>query len=189
MQGKVVIFSAPSGAGKTTIVRHLLTQYDQLAFSVSATSRNPRGEEVDGKDYHFMPVETFKSKIKEGAFLEWEEVYNGCFYGTLRSEIERLFNESKTVIFDVDVMGGLHLKSLFGANALAVFIKPPSEAVLMERLVGRQTESKEKIAQRISKANKELTYETRFDVVILNDELQKALETASSIVGDFLSKS
>lgn len=185
-KGRVVIFSAPSGAGKTTLVHHLLNNLPQLAFSVSATSRPRRGEEVEGKDYYFFSQEDFREAISEGRFLEWEEVYPGCFYGTLRSEIESLFDRGKVVIFDVDVMGGLHLKSLFGEQALAVFVKPPSKQALLERLMNRATESLEKIAQRVEKASKELSYEERFDVVILNEHLESAKQEAYNRVTTFI---
>lgn len=185
-KGRVVIFSAPSGAGKTTLVHHLLAHIPQLAFSVSATSRPKRGEEVEGKDYYFFSQDAFREAISEGRFLEWEEVYPGCFYGTLRSEIESLFEQDKVVIFDVDVMGGLHLKSLFGNQALAVFVKPPSKQSLLERLVNRATDSLEKIAQRVEKASKELSYEDRFDLVILNEHLDLAKEEAFNKVTTFI---
>lgn len=185
-KGRVVIFSAPSGAGKTTLVHHLLKNVPQLAFSVSATSRPRRGEEVEGKDYYFFNQEAFREAISEGRFLEWEEVYPGCFYGTLRSEIDSLFDQGKVVIFDVDVMGGLHLKSLFGDQALAVFVKPPSKQALLERLMNRATESFEKIAQRVEKASKELTYEERFDVIILNEHLETAKQEAYNRVTAFI---
>lgn len=185
-KGRVVIFSAPSGAGKTTLVHHLLQNLPQLAFSVSATSRPKRGDEVEGKDYYFFSLESFRDAISDGRFLEWEEVYPGCFYGTLRSEIESLFEKDKVVIFDVDVMGGLHLKSLFGDQALAVFVKPPSKQALFERLMNRATDSLEKIAQRVEKASKELAYEDRFDVVILNEYLDTAKQEAYNQVTAFI---
>ncbi len=187
-KGRVVIFSAPSGAGKTTLVRHLLSNFQSLAFSVSATSRPKRGKEIEGKDYYFFNQDDFKEAISEGRFLEWEEVYPGCFYGTLRSEIESLFEQEKVVIFDVDVMGGLHLKSLFGHQALAVFIKPPSIQALLDRLVNRATDSQEKIVQRLEKASKELAYEDRFDVVILNENLETAKQEALEKVTEFLNE-
>ena len=187
-KGRVVIFSAPSGAGKTTLVRHLLSNFQSLAFSVSATSRPKRGKEIEGKDYYFFNQDDFKEAISEGRFLEWEEVYPGCFYGTLRSEIESLFEQEKVVIFDVDVMGGLHLKSLFGHQALAVFIKPPSIQALLDRLVNRATDSQEKIVQRLEKASKELAYEDRFDVVILNENLETAKQETLEKVTEFLNE-
>jgi guanylate kinase len=188
MKGKLIIFSAPSGAGKTTIVKHLLQKNFGLEFSVSATSRKPRPGEVDGKDYYFLTEEEFKEKIENGEFLEWEEVYSGIFYGTLKSEVERIRNAGKHVIFDVDVVGGLNIKKFYGNEALAVFIKPPSLDELRKRLENRSTESEEKIRMRIAKAEKELDFAARFDVVIVNDELQRALRDAEKVVGEFLSE-
>jgi guanylate kinase len=188
MKGKLIIFSAPSGAGKTTIVKHLLQKNFGLEFSVSATSRKPRPGEVDGKDYYFLTEEEFKEKIENGEFLEWEEVYSGIFYGTLKSEVERIRNAGKHVIFDVDVVGGLNIKKYFGNEALAVFIKPPSVEELKNRLKNRSTESEEKIKMRIAKAEKEMEFADKFDVIILNEELQRALMEAEKVVGEFLSE-
>lgn len=186
MKGKAVIFCAPSGAGKTTIVKHLLKQDLNLEFSVSACSREKRPGETDGKDYYFLSVDEFKNRIKEEAFIEWEEVYKDHFYGTLKSEIDRIWSAGKNVIFDVDVEGGISLKEYFGTQALAIFVKPPSVEHLEHRLKGRETETEESIARRIGKAEKELTYSSKFDYVLLNDELTKALKEAEKVVGDFL---
>ena len=185
-KGKCVIFSAPSGAGKTTIVHHLLDQNIGLEFSVSACSRGPRPNEVNGKDYYFLGVEGFKQKIDEEAFVEWEEVYTDNFYGTLRSEVERIWKNGKAVIFDVDVIGGLNLKKIFGENALAVFVEPPSVDELEKRLRGRSTETEEKIAQRLAKAREEISYSEQFDVILINDNLEKACDQAEMLVKTFL---
>lgn len=186
--GKCVIFSAPSGAGKTTIVHHLLKQNLNLEFSVSACSRDPRPNEVDGKDYHFLGVEGFKKKIEEGAFVEWEEVYTNNFYGTLKSELERIWEQDKAVIFDVDVIGGLNLKRIFKERAFGIFVKPPSYEELEQRLRKRSTESEDKIAQRMNKARKELDFASEFDVVLVNDDLNTACKTAENLVREFLDK-
>lgn len=185
-KGKCVIFSAPSGAGKTTIVHHLLDKNLGLEFSVSACSREPRPNEVDGKDYHFLGVDKFKEKIKEGAFVEWEEVYSNNFYGTLYAEIERVWNEGKTVIFDVDVIGGLNLKRKFQEQALAIFVQPPSYTELERRLRSRSTETESKINQRMEKAKKELKFAPEFDHIIVNDELEAAIAEAEQLVREFL---
>lgn len=185
-KGKCVIFSAPSGAGKTTIVHHLLDQNIGLEFSVSACSREPRPNEINGKDYYFLGVEGFKQKIDEDAFVEWEEVYTDNFYGTLRSEVERIWKNGKAVIFDVDVIGGLNLKKIFGENALAVFVEPPSVDELEKRLRGRSTETEEKIAQRLAKAREEISYSEQFDVILINDDLEKACDQAEMLVKTFL---
>jgi len=185
-QGKLIIFSAPSGAGKTTIVHHLLGKIPQLAFSVSATTRAKRGNEVNGRDYYFISKEEFLHRIAKKEFVEFEEVYTDNFYGTLRSEIERLWNEGKHVIFDIDVEGGLHLKKKFEEHALAVFVQPPSLEVLVERLTSRATDSPEKLAERIEKAEKELKYVSKFDVILQNNDLQLACTEAEQLVRDFL---
>lgn len=185
-EGKCVIFSAPSGAGKTTIVHHLLDRDLGLEFSVSACSRDPRPNEVDGKDYYFLGVEGFKEKIKNNAFLEWEEVYSNNFYGTLKSEIERIWAKGKVVIFDVDVIGGLNLKKLFQEQALALFVQPPSFHELERRLRTRSTETEKKITQRLEKASKELQFAPEFDHILLNDELESAVNTADKLIREFL---
>ncbi|MCR9171423.1 MAG: guanylate kinase [bacterium] len=188
LQGKCIIFSAPSGAGKTTIVHNLLSRDLGLEFSVSACSRDPRPNEVDGKDYYFLGVEGFKEKIESDAFVEWEEVYSNNFYGTLKSEMERIWSQGKTVIFDVDVIGGLNLKKQFQESALAIFVKPPSYEELEKRLRGRSTETEEKINQRMEKATKELAFSKEFDNVLVNDDLDVACDQAASLVREFLDK-
>lgn len=188
MQGKLIIFSAPSGAGKTTIVRHLLTKFPQLSFSISATTRELRGNEKHQNDYYFISKEEFLHKVAHQEFVEFEEVYNGTFYGTLRSEIERIWNEGKHVIFDIDVEGGLRLKRKYEDDALAIFVQPPSLEVLKERLTGRGTDSTEKLQERFAKAEKELQYADKFDVVLKNFDLQTACAEAEKLVGDFLKK-
>ena len=184
--GKCVIFSAPSGAGKTTIVHHLLNADIGLAFSVSACSRDPRPNETDGKDYYFLGLEGFRKLIQEDAFIEWEEVYADNYYGTLRSEIERIWSEGKTVIFDVDVIGGLNIKRIFGDQALAIFVQPPSYDELEKRLRHRSTESEEKINMRMAKARKELSSASEFDVILINDNLEVACAEAKRIVTEFI---
>jgi guanylate kinase len=186
-QGKLIVFSAPSGAGKTTIVKHLLQQQTlNLAFSISATSRKKRGEEIDGKDYYFISTDQFKKHIKTGDFLEWEEVYRDNFYGTLNSEIERIWAMGKHVIFDIDVSGGLRIKKKFPEQTLAIFIKPPSIDELKIRLKKRQTESDDKINMRISKASAELATAPLFDCIIENITLEKAQEEAIQSVQRFI---
>lgn len=186
MGGKLIIFSAPSGAGKTTIVRHLLRKYpDDFAFSISASTRAPRGSEEDGKDYYFISKEDFLHKIAKQEFIEFEEVYSGTFYGTLRSEVERIWAEGKSVIFDIDVVGGLRLKSKYPEEALAIFVNPPSLEVLKQRLSGRGTDSDEKLQERFAKAEHELGYADKFDVVLQNNELEKAYAEAEKLVLDF----
>jgi len=185
--GKVIIFSAPSGAGKTTLVKYLLTQPLNLEFSISACSRNRRVNEVDGKDYFFMSKEAFREKIHKDKFLEWEEVYDGNYYGTLKSEIDRIWSEGKHVIFDVDVVGGLNLKKYFGDQALAIYVDAPSIETLENRLRSRKSETEETIQKRISKAVEEIKYKKDFDVVIVNDELEQAKKEALERVKTFLS--
>lgn len=187
-KNKCIIFSAPSGAGKTTIVRHLLKQNLGLEFSVSACSRSPRKNERDGVDYHFFSVEEFRSKIESDDFVEWEEVYAGMFYGTLKSEIERIWSEGKAVIFDVDVEGGINLKKQFGDQALAVFVEPPSIEVLEERLRSRSTDPEEKIRIRLAKAKQEMTRAIYFDRTLRNDDLERACDEAVEVVREFLQK-
>jgi guanylate kinase len=186
MEGKLIIFSAPSGAGKTTIVHHLLKVFPDLEFSVSACSREMRKGEQYGVDYYFLSVDEFKDKIERGEFVEWEEVYKDNFYGTLRSEVERIWKKGKHVIFDVDVIGGINLKKQFGANALSVFVMPPSIEHLENRLKSRETETPESIARRMGKAEQELKTANQFDKIILNDKLEHAFEEAERIVEDFL---
>lgn len=184
--GKCVIFSAPSGAGKTTIVHALLKRLDQLSFSVSACSRDPRPNEVDGKDYHFLGLQRFQEAILNEEFVEWEEVYTNNYYGTLKSELERIWAQGKTVIFDVDVIGGLNLKRAFGENAMAIFVQPPSYEELEKRLRHRSTETEEKIQQRMQKAETELARAEEFDLVLVNDDLEKAINTAELVVSEFI---
>lgn len=185
-ENKLIIVSAPSGAGKSTIVRHLLSLSLPLAFSVSATSRSPRPGEVDGKDYYFLPEQEFLRKIGDDAFLEWEEVYPGTYYGTLKSEVGRIWSEGRSVIFDVDVVGGLNIKKIYGDQALAIFVQPPSVEELRNRLKSRSTESDDKIATRIAKAEYELGFSARFDKILVNDSLEVALAEAESMVREFL---
>jgi len=187
MSGKLIIFSAPSGAGKTTIVKRLLEKYnDQIAFSISASTREPRGGEVHGKDYYFISKEEFLHRIAKKEFVEFEEVYSGTFYGTLRSEIERIWALGKAVIFDIDVVGGLHLKRKFGEQALAIFVQPPTLDILIERLRGRGTDSEEKLKERIEKADKELAFAPQFDVILRNDDLDVACAEAAELLLQFL---
>lgn len=184
--GKAIIFSAPSGAGKTTIVRHLLDQLQVLRFSVSATSRPQRGKEENGRDYHFISPQEFRALIEKDAFVEWEEVYTDHHYGTLKTEIEKIWNEGKHVIFDVDVVGGMNLKSYFGDQAFSIFVKAPSLDVLRKRLESRKTESPEKVALRMAKAEKEMNFAKEFDYILLNDDLDRACTEAVSRVEEFL---
>lgn len=186
-KGKLLVFSAPSGSGKTTIVRHLLQQDDlNLEFSISAATREPRGEEVDGKDYYFMSITDFKKHIKAEDFVEWEEVYRDNFYGTLKSEVERIWAKGKNVIFDIDVAGGLRIKSKFPQETLAVFVKPPSVDELKRRLKERSTESDDKINMRIAKAHVELATAPQFDSIIKNYDLDVAKQEAYLLVKDFI---
>jgi guanylate kinase len=190
MAGKALIFSAPSGSGKTTLVKHLLsTNPDDLGFSISASTRDKRGRiEQHGKDYYFLTPEDFKKKIDADEFIEWEEVYEGNFYGTLKSEIERLWSEGKDVIFDVDVKGGLSLKKYFGDKALAIFVKVPSLEVLKERLHDRGTESEESLSRRLFKAQFEMSFQDKFDVILVNETLEKSLSEAQQLYNDFKRK-
>ncbi len=186
-QGKLIIFSAPSGSGKTTLVHHLLSKSElKLAFSVSATSREKRPNEEHGKDYYFLSADEFRNRIEKGDFLEWEEVYSGQYYGTLRSEIDRIHSEGKTVVFDVDVVGGVNLKKEFGENALAVFVQPPSIEELEKRLRNRSTESEESLIKRVAKAAEELKYADQFDAVLVNDDLEIAKQEAHKLISDFI---
>lgn len=184
--GKCIIFSAPSGAGKTTIVHRLLDLRNDLAFSISACSRSPRINEINGKDYHFIGVEGFKQKIEENAFIEWEEVYKDHFYGTLKSEIERIWKEGKTVIFDVDAYGGISLKNYFKDAALSFFISPPSLPVLEQRLKSRNTETAEKIQTRLNKAEEELGLAEQFDINVVNENLEPTIEWINQKVNEFI---
>ncbi len=185
-QGKLIVFSAPSGSGKTTIVKYLTKQKDlNLDFSISATSRTKRGNEVNGKDYHFISVNDFKKHISQNDFVEYEEVYTDNFYGTLKSEIKRIWKERKNVIFDIDVVGGLNIKNQFPKKTLAVFVQPPSIKVMEQRLRGRQTETEEKIKERVAKAQKELQYAKDFDVILINDDLLDTQQKAYKLVKDF----
>lgn len=188
MKGKLILFSAPSGSGKTTIVHHLLSKNLNMRFSISACSRKKRVNEVHGQDYFFISPDEFRKKIENNEFLEWEEVYPGHFYGTLKSEVEKLRELGHHVIFDIDVMGGLSIKKQFGKEALAVFVMPPSVKELENRLRKRNTDSEEKIAKRLEKATSEMGFAHQFDIVLLNDHLEKSLLEAEIIVGNFLSR-
>ena len=188
MQGKIIVFSAPSGAGKTTIVHRLMDRLPELSFSISACTRDRRGRaEVNGKDYHFISVQDFQDKIRHNEFVEWEEVYEGAFYGTLKSEIERIWAGGKHAILDVDVKGGLSIKEFYKDRALAIFVRPPSIEVLEQRLNARATDSKSSISSRIYKANFELAFEDRFDVTVVNDDLDEACAHAERLVRNFIS--
>ena len=185
-KGKLIVFSAPSGSGKTTIVRHLLAQDElNLGFSISATSRPARGKEVHGQDYYFISPEEFRDHIDKDDFVEWEEVYSNNFYGTLKSEVERIWKEGKNVIFDIDVVGGLRVKEKFPERTLAVFVKTPSLEEMERRLRSRKTDTEEKIRERVAKAEKEMGFAPRFDVVLVNDDLEKAKREAVELVRNF----
>lgn len=186
--GKVVIFSAPSGSGKTTIVRALLQRFPQLEFSISATSRAPRGTERNGVDYHFLSQREFAEAVAANRFVEWEEVYEGTCYGTLRSEIERIWSAGHVIVFDVDVIGGINLKRIFGADACSVFIQPPSVAELRRRLESRGTDAPEVIDRRVAKAEFELTKAPRFDRIVVNDDLETAIAEAAGILENFIAR-
>lgn len=189
MEPKVLIFSAPSGAGKTTVVKHLLAMQElNLSFSVSACSRKMRVGEVDGKDYYFLSADEFRAKIKDEEFLEWEEVYADHFYGSLKSEVTRLTQAGKTVVFDVDVKGGLNIKKYYGDNALAIFVSPPSIEVLEQRLRDRSTDSQEAIRTRIDKAAYEMSFANQFDIILVNDKLEDTFMQAEKIIKAFLEK-
>jgi len=185
-KGKLIIFSAPSGAGKTTIVKHLLQKNLNLEFSISATSRAPRNNELHEKDYYFISNEEFHEKVKNNEFLEWEEVYQGTCYGTLKNEVERIRNLGKNVIFDVDVVGGLNIKKYYGDEALAIFVEPPSVEELRKRLRNRSTETEEKIQMRIAKAEHELSFAKQFDIILINSDLEEACKDAEKLVQEFL---
>jgi len=186
MQGKLIIFSAPSGAGKTTIVHQLLEVYNNIEFSISACSRPKRANETNGVDYYFITAEEFRNKIDKGEFLEWQEVYKNSYYGTLRSEVERIWAKGRHAIFDVDVVGGLNIKKYGKENALAVFIMPPSIEKLEERLKLRSSETPETLKKRLDKASYEMTFADQFDKIVINDELEKAVAEAKEITGKFL---
>ena len=183
---KVIIFSAPSGSGKTTLVKHCLQKFPQLQFSVSATTRALRGEEIHGKDYFFLSVEEFKKLISEDAFVEYEEVYHDKFYGTLKSEVERTWSEGKVVIFDVDVVGGVNLKKIFGEKALSIFIAPPSIDELERRLISRATDDLETIKTRVAKAKHEMAYAEEFDEIVINDDLETSKKEIERLVEKFI---
>ena len=185
---KLLIFTAPSGAGKTTIVRHLLKKYETLAFSVSATTRPKRAGETHGKDYYFLTQEEFEMKIQENAFLEWEEVYGGRYYGTLRAEVQRLWNLNKCVVFDIDVIGAGNIKKIYPNETLAIFVAPPSFEQLVSRLENRRTETEESFVQRIQKAKEELLFKDSFDSILVNDVLEESLAEAEQVVATFLAK-
>jgi guanylate kinase len=186
MKGKAIIFSAPSGAGKTTIVKHVLSLDLGLEFSISACSRAPRENETDGKDYHFLSADAFREKIEQDAFVEWEEVYKEHYYGTLKSELERIWSRDKYVIFDVDVIGGINLKKYLKGNALSVFVQPPSIGELERRLRNRSTDTEENIRSRIAKAESEMKYADKFDVILVNEHLEETLHKAEEIIRKFL---
>lgn len=182
------MFSAPSGSGKTTIIREILKRFDCFEFSISATSRQPREGERDGVDYYFLSPETFAQRVEAGDFLEWEEVYAGTRYGTLKSEIDRIWDNGHVIIFDVDVNGGMNIKKYFGPDALAIFVMPPSVAVLSQRLRSRGTESEEAIAKRLARSAEELKMSDRFDVTVVNDLLENAVNETQKIINNYLMK-
>lgn len=187
MEGKLIIFSAPSGSGKTTIVRHLLQTNSNLGFSISACTRDRRGRaEENGKDYYFLTPEDFKVRIDNNEFVEWEEVYVGAFYGTLKSEIERVWSTGKHVLFDVDVKGGLKLKQYYGDRALAIFVKVPDEETLRQRLMARGTETEDSLSKRLFKVHFEMSFQDRFDVILVNDTLEEAYAKAQKLIDEFL---
>ena len=184
--GKIIIFSAPSGSGKSSLIGHVLERFPQLEFSISATSRAPRGSEVNGKEYYFLSNEEFKNKVAAGEFVEWEEVYAGTCYGTLRSELKRIWDKGHVIVFDVDVKGGVNLKKIFGDDALSIFIMPPSVEELRRRLEKRGTDTPETIAKRVAKAEEEITYAPLFDKIVVNDSLETAIADATRITETFI---
>jgi guanylate kinase len=186
--GKVIIFSAPSGSGKSTIVNYLLDKGLGLEFSISATCRAPRGEEQNGREYFFFTQDEFKQRVENNEFLEWEEVYPGCCYGTLKSEVERIWAKGNTVVFDVDVVGGVNIKKILGEQALSIFIQAPSVQELRERLIGRGTDTLEKIEQRVAKAEYEMTFAPQFDTIVINDKVEDAYADAERVIREFISK-
>lgn len=188
MQGKLIIFSGPSGSGKTTFVKELLTNFSDFEFSISACSRPMRPNEINGKDYYFLSVEEFKQKIKNNEFIEWQEVYNNSFYGTLKTEINRIHAKNKHVLFDVDVLGGLNIKKMYPENSLAIFVMPPSIELLEQRLRLRLTENEESLKKRLEKANYEISFSNQFDLVIVNNDLNIAITKTVKAVTDFLNK-
>lgn len=189
MNGKLIIFSAPSGSGKTTIVRHLLQTNTNLGFSISACTRDRRGRaEQNGQDYYFLTPDEFKHKIDVDEFVEWEEVYVGAFYGTLKSEIQRLWDSGKHVLFDVDVQGGLKLKHYYGDRALAVFVKVPDEETLRQRLIGRATETEDSLSKRLFKVHFEMSFQDQFDVVLVNDDLDESYAKAQKLIDNFVNE-
>lgn len=187
MNRKAILFSAPSGSGKTTIIKRLMDHFDCFEFSISATSRKPRTGETDGTDYYFLSHDDFMARVRQGDFLEWEEVYAGTCYGTLKSEIDRICEKGKVVVFDVDVNGGINIKRFFGDDALAIFVMPPSIEELERRLRSRGTESEESIMKRLGRSAKELEESTKFDITIINDDLDRAVEETKSVIEHFLS--
>ncbi len=188
MHHKVIIITAPSGSGKTTLVQYLLSRFPQLEFSVSACTRAPRQNEENGRDYYFISVDEFKKRVAEGAFVEYEEVYKGNFYGTLKTELQRIWNKKHIVLFDVDVKGAYHLKGIFGEEALTLFIKAPSLEILEQRLRNRGTESEEKIQMRLEKVKTELEMEDKFDIVLVNDRIEQSQVRLEQIVNSFIEK-
>ena len=184
--GKAILFSAPSGCGKTTIIKELMQYFDCFDFSISATSRAPRGDERHGRDYYFLDREEFKRRVRNGEFLEWEEVYEGTCYGTLKSEVDRIWDAGRVIVFDVDVNGGRNIKRYFGSDALSIFVMPPSVEVLEQRLRSRGTDSEESIRRRLARSAKELEESPQFDVTIVNDDLQRAVQQTRRVIEEFL---
>lgn len=184
--GKILVFSAPSGSGKSTLVNHLMSLGMPLGFSISATSRQPRGNEQHGVEYYFLSEEDFRKKIANNEFVEYEEVYGGSLYGTLKSEIDRIWGEGKVILFDIDVVGGLNIKKIFGDQALTIFIQPPSIEELRKRLIGRGTDSMERIEMRLAKAEKELGFSSQFDCIVINEDLEQAKKDIEKVVRDFI---